>query len=120
MHDVVEETLHKHDVRVALPRPAQVSVHAGEIFACRHIAVLEGESRAMIGTIAALGGDDVVPSIRWAAREEEAVLEHGLGIAGHEVHRSGDLALPVELEVILGEECVLESLQLAAIKHRFF
>lgn len=87
---------------------------------CRHAPVLEGETGGMVGTAAALGDDDVVPSEHWAAREEEAVLEHRIGIAEHEVHRPGDLEVPVELGWFSSKSVSLESLELAATEHGAF
>jgi hypothetical protein len=62
---------------------AKVGLHAVKVHARRrfHGAHVEQEVRLVAGVVAALRRQHIVLAIRWAAHQQRAALDHGLGIA---------------------------------------
>jgi hypothetical protein len=54
----------------------------------------------------------------WAAHQERAALEHGLGIAKYKVHGAPDRGLQVELDPVLHVQGVLMTFNAAPVDNR--
>jgi hypothetical protein len=101
---------------------AMVGLHAVEVHARRrfHGAHVKREVRLAAGVVAALRRQHIVLAFRWAAHQQRAALEHGLGIAKHKLSPNGapDQGLQVELDPVLHVQGVLMTFHAAPVDDR--
>ena len=120
--EALELRLHEYDVRVGLPRSAEVRGHGVRGILEGRVgsdgAPLEHKARDVGGERPALGRVRVLLALEREAREEHAILEHGDRVPEDEVDGATDGAPRIELPVRQRVESVLVPIKPTRIEDR--
>lgn len=109
---------HVHRSRVDLPWPPEVGPHVPQVPGGPEDGALDGDPGVLVRVAPALGGNCVLLALHRDLGPYVAVLQHNRRVPEDEVDRPVDVALPVELAVRVGIQCVLEGIELAPVEHR--